>query len=261
MAPGAAFCAACGAPSTVPPPAATPSFAGYPAAPYPPTYGTGLPVPPPDRAAERFALTNVQYAAVLTLAGVAVGVVSDTVLFASGAASSTAGLLGNSSYYALTAFAAIFGIIEALLYYRAFARLADRDLRFRTPATLTLVLAITTGLVSLILFVTLEQLLAAQTCLNNSTSTNATGCISRDRVGGLVLAVLIGIVAFVGFIGLLIGIWRLGGKYEDSKFKVGAVLLLFPFLDLVGAILILLAAREAIHRLGRYAASFTGAPP
>ncbi len=53
------------------------------------------------------------------------------------------------------------------------------------------------------------------------------------------------IVLFAGYIGLLVGIWRLGSRYSEWMFKVGAIFLLIPFLNVAGAVFVLIAARES----------------
>ncbi len=65
------------------------------------------------------------------------------------------------------------------------------------------------------------------------------------------------ILALIGYIGLLIGIWRLGTRYGESLFKVGAVLLIIPLLSVIGVILILVAARSSRAKLEAMASPTT----
>jgi hypothetical protein len=62
-------------------------------------------------------------------------------------------------------------------------------------------------------------------------------------LGGVIAVAAIAL--FVGYIGLLVGIWRLGTRYGEWMFKVGALFLIFPFLNVAGTIFILIAARES----------------
>lgn len=67
------------------------------------------------------------------------------------------------------------------------------------------------------------------------------------------------VIALVGYIGVLIGLWRVGSAYADSAIKVGTVLLIFPFLNVIGAILILVRVSE--HRSTRFGATPPGLVP
>jgi hypothetical protein len=137
------------------------------------------------------------------------------------------------------------GIVTLLLFRRGFSTLAYYDSRFETPAKLVIVEILGVILVFFGAISVFSTLLSAIQCANGAPITST--CISIGSLeGGLALLVIGGIIAFVGYIGLLIGIWRLGTIYDDSKFQVGAVLLIIPLLNVVGAILIAIAAHE--HR-------------
>ena len=75
-------------------------------------------------------------------------------------------------------------------------------------------------------------------------------CLNVGTLLGIVAVMgITAIIILVGYIGLLIGIWRLGSRYSSDGFKVGAVLLIFPVLSVAGAILILVSARNARARI------------
>jgi uncharacterized membrane protein len=261
---GGAFCPACGAsltwapaaaPATPPPPTAfVPSFApaGSTSAGSGPSAAT--------QQADRHALGSVQWATIVALVGVVVGLVT---LFGTNAAavlsvtrvgSTTMIYVSLSGLYFLAAVSAgsfVLTFVEAILYRGAFRTLAGIDSRFATPSTLTLVLIVALVLVVLVgagIFVVVYQAVECAGAGNPLTSS----CLSLGTALGLVgLLGVVAIVALVGFVGLLIGIWRLGTRYGESMFKVGAVLLIIPLLNFVGAVLILLAARSARERIGR----------
>jgi len=54
-------------------------------------------------------------------------------------------------------------------------------------------------------------------------------------------------LAIVGFFALAIGVWRLGDRFGEDLFKVGAVLLIL--VGVVGMVVILIAARSARRRI------------
>jgi hypothetical protein len=66
----------------------------------------------------------------------------------------------------------------------------------------------------------------------------------------LVLLFVVAIVLLIGAIGLLIGIWRLGTRYQEGLLKVAAILLILPVLNIVGFVLILVASRSLRNRIG-----------
>ena len=165
------------------------------------------------------------------------------------------GIQFSGVFVALVIATALVELIVIVFTWRAFQKLATFDSRFSTPAKLSLLLAIAVALVTVIIYPLLIQLNDSLTCIqnaqNSSNTTALSGCISSTE--GLLIAVLFiaAIMALVGYIGLLIGLWRLGTRYNNSLFKVGAIFAIFPILNLVGAILILVAAysvREGLQR-------------
>jgi len=260
LVPNAAFCSSCGAavggvppgsPAISPPP---PSGASY----YSP-YATTYPASVGDEAAygpgDQVALLHVSWAAILGLVGALLSVVelvfTPAFSFLNVTTTGTAGatVSVNSTGLALVVAVGAVGfaltVAELVLYRRAFAVLRNLDRSFSTPATLVLLALAALGIVFLVLIGLLGVISQAITCAGPG-NTITSDCINGGALLGL-LAVLVvtAIIALVGFIGLLIGIWRLGTRYNETMFKVGAILLIFPVLNVVGLILILMAARSA----------------
>jgi hypothetical protein len=218
---------------------------------------TGTPTPA-THATDRAALTSVQWAAIVALVGVVVSLVT---LF-SGSYSSLIGVTtvnGSSTltvsstalYFLILAGGAglVLTIVELFLYRSAFRALAPVDSEFSTPATLVLLLFI--GLVLVIaIAVGLVGILLQSIACAGAGNPITTSCLNvgtlLDLVGLLVVAA---IVALIGYIGLLVGIWRLGTRYNESLFKVGAVLMFFPVLNFIGVVLVLVGAHSALSRL------------
>jgi Protein of unknown function (DUF973) len=226
--------------------------------PYPPAYMPAGTPTPATRDADDRALSSVSLAAILLLVGT---VVTFVVLFATpfsrlaGASTSVNGstaALSLSGIYliaALSAVSLIFTVIELLLFRQAFRMLAGHDARFSTPASLVLVLLVAVifavvGLVGL-----LYSLYEAILC-SGSGATITSACVNAGNFLLLLAVIAVAaIAAIVGYIGLLLGIWRLGARFNESMFKVGAILQIIPLLNLVGVILILVAARSAREKL------------
>jgi uncharacterized membrane protein len=196
----------------------------------------------------------VSLAAILGLVGAVLGFLTllvapvFSIVNTSTSGSGTSISLNLSGLY-LLAIAGGIGLVLSLLelwfYRQSFRALAPGDPRFATPATLVLVALIAVVIVVLGAIALVDVVYQAILCTGSGNPITST-CINVGNLLGLVAIVGIGsIVALVGFIGLLIGIWRLGTRYGEGMFKVGAILLLFPVLSFVGFILILVAARSA----------------
>jgi uncharacterized membrane protein len=273
---GSSFCPACGAavggttppagPQVNSPPLA--AWGGLPSATFPQAYSATGAATPGSRDADRRALSAVNVAAILALLGAVAELVN---LFPSSSASSFVTVPSNSSgtslqvsastleLIAATAFVgAVLAVLELIFFRRAFRALAPQDSRFSTPASLVL-LALVAIMIAFLagagVFIILFQAVACAGSGNPITST----CFSAGAILGLLGLLAVGaILALVGYIGLLIGIWRLGARYNDDSFKAGAILLIFPVLNLVGLILVLLATKKARANLesGPYPTAF-----
>lgn len=228
---------------------------GYPPPYYP--YG-GVPVDASTRPADLSALSRVRLSALIGIVAGALGIVeiAATPAFTLFSVGATSG--GTTISVNLTAFllAVVFGslgfafvLIELWLYRRAFQTLTTVDSRFSTPGTLALTAAIGVVLVALGALGLVAVFYQAISCAAGGPITTA--CLNVAGLLGLgVLVLIAGIIAFIGYVGVLVGIWRLGTRYRDGRFKAGAVLLLLPFLSFVGAILIWIAARSSLASLG-----------
>lgn len=284
VAPNASFCPSCGAaiggvpaapsPPGTPPPLTfstpTPYSPYAPYAPYP-SYPQGYPGPggaaPSHGAADRFALSSVSLAAIIGLVGAVLSVVGYlftpalSVFGGSAAGSGTSISVDLTGLYVLIAVGAVgllFSLVELWLYRRAFRTLAPNDPRFSTPASLTLLALVALVLLALVAVALVGEFYEAIQCAGSGNAITSACLNFGAALGLLALVGVLAIILFVGYIGLLIGIWRLGTRYGEGLFKAGAVLLIFPFLSFIGLILILVAARSASGKIpgGSSAATF-----
>jgi MFS family permease len=240
--PTSAFCASCGSPIGAVAPGEAPE-------PSPATPVPGRPGYEPlsadlstaeSNAADRHALSNAAFAAMLGIAGfflsiLSVGITLGVAYF--GTLSSHAWSLFNLTVFGLLASLGAFGLIVTLielwLMRQAFAALAPFDTGFSTPRSLTP--AAMAGTIMVIVGVL--GVLAFGT----------------GQVTGVVLVLiavlLIGAaLAIVGFFALAVGVWRMGDRFDEDLFKIGAVLLVV--LGIVGMVFILIATRAARRKLG-----------
>ncbi len=70
--------------------------------------------------------------------------------------------------------------------------------------------------------------------------------------GGFALLGIGGLLAIIGVIGgLVLGLWRVGSRYNQTIIKIGAIFEIIPALNIVAPILIVLGAMEAKNSLPR----------
>ena len=268
---GAAFCASCGSSLTW---TATPTLttgAPPPSNPLPAYVPSFRPIEPPspsgslssfdplrEKPTESAALHDVQWAATLALVGALLSVVSlfdsntttiFTVTSGTSGTSISVSATGLASLAAIAALGLALTIAEVILYRSAFRKLSPIDPRFSSPATFALVFLITAVLLALLAVALFAEIFQAIQCAAGGPISSY--CLNAGALLGILgLLVVVAIVAFIGYIGLLVGIWRLGSRFGDSLFKVGAVLLFIPLLNVIGSILVLVAARGALRELG-----------
>lgn len=206
---------------------------------------------------DRSALFHVTLAAILTLVGVIVGFASSAIVSnLGGLISTTSGTSGVVLslpspwvWVGLIGVSAVIQLAGYLMFRSAFHTLTPVDRRFSTPATLALIavgsfIAVLVGLALI-----LGALYQAVQCVGSGNPITQACLFTSTFWGGLALVAVGAIVFIVGYIGILIGIWRLGTRYSETVFKVGAVLLLIPVLNVVGAILILVGAQSATRKI------------
>jgi hypothetical protein len=146
-------------------------------------------------------------------------------------------------------FVALVAVILYLLSFSAFKKVQSG---FGGPRALVLIGVVGTLLVFVGLVAALEEFLMVSSCVATNTTSS---CVSIATLYGPVLAIFFGLVlAFVGWIGLIIGIYRVGSRYNSTPTKVGAILTIIPVVALVAPILILIGVsgslREARSRAG-----------
>jgi hypothetical protein len=258
---GSTFCTNCGArvgAAGGPPPFAPPPLPYY--APQTVIYQPMAAVPSPATAAtDRKALTNIQWAAVVSLVSAALSIVyliESTVGQSLVRTNTTPGASALSVtipswFYLFLGGSALVELVTLVLLWLAFASLRTVDDRFRSPATLTLLAVIALPIAALGAALLLQGLVGT-TC-TNPTASNPGGCSFGAGVGpGIALVVVGAILALIGVIGgVLIGLWRVGTRYNQDTMHVAVILSIFPFLQIIGWILILVGVRNAMRASAR----------
>jgi uncharacterized protein DUF973 len=214
----------------------------------------------PRSSVDHAALSSVSLAAVLGLVGVVASfVVALVTPFFTILSFTTSGSVGTfslniSGVYlvgGIGSLGVIFTFLELWFFRRAFRRLLPQDHQFATPARLVLY-----ALLAVVLFIasTLGLLWAvyqqSQCNLPGSLGPSSTTCLNLGMLTGILAVDLFALLLLLlGSLGLALGIWRLGTRYGDSRFKIGAVCVVIPFASFAGALLILVASRSVSHRI------------
>ncbi len=280
--PGSAYCANCGAPVGGSPAAATPGSA-LPGSGAPGYYGSwNQPPSEASRAADVRSLGRVRRAAIYGMFGFVINFAAIYLLYYESfvftfssdctGAQHLCGFTTNASagaveaYFALYVAGAIASVLAFLAFRDAFRALAPVDVQFRPPARYAL-LAPIGAIVTLIGLAALVAI--AEPIFTSCNATASAGCYNavHTAVQQAILPVglvLIGsVLNLIGTVMVLLGVWRLGARFDDSTFKIAAVLLIFPFLDFIGTVLVFASATTALRRSSSPASgSFSsGAPP
>ncbi len=149
--------------------------------------------------------------------------------------------------------------VAAILYFRStFRTLSLVDRRFSMPGTLSLLLLVGIVLLLLAFIVLLVALVGANGCALRSGAPTPPACVSQfvgTALAGLGLLVVAVILALIGAIGVLLGIWRVGTRYANSLLHVAAILYIIPLANLVAPILTYVAVGEVERHLASGALS------
>jgi uncharacterized protein DUF973 len=236
-----------------------PSPSRYPVAPPPRPAGWSSPSTPwqPGEAA---ALSSVKVAGIIGIVGAILGwvviVFNATTSITSTAvtkdASGTPHLNISTStiefLLLIAGLAVLLEIVQLLYFLSAFRQLRQYDGSFQTPGTLLWLALIGLPLLFLALGLLLNSVIALANCVNvlpAGASANSF-CSSQLAAAGelAIFLLLAAILALIGWVALLIGVWRLGDHFPNSHFHAAAILLIIPFLSVVGFILIWYSSRR-----------------
>ncbi len=118
---------------------------------------------------------------------------------------------------------------------------------FSFPRTSAYILMVLPLIIVLVVFYLVVGILIP---LSSSTpSTSQSSAIAGTLFGLIGVIALVGIIAFIAAIGFLIGLWRVGTRYDSTLIHVGAIMLIIPILSMIGIILILVGANEVVNSL------------
>lgn len=212
----------------------------------------------PSEDVELVGIRRIRVAALLGVLGIALALLAPLVIifaFGLGLAFFTAVSTGGS--IAFTIVEALFGALLAgvllatasfALYLAGFAKLRLADPTFTVPMSVACVGFAGLLLLSLVFALLVGEIAQIISCGGPGVATST--CVTLSSVtidplvllGGLVLAV-------VGWIGLIVGIYRIGRRYASTITRVGAILHIVPIANIVAPVLVLIGASNIEHVL------------
>ncbi len=145
------------------------------------------------------------------------------------------------------AIGAVLSLVSLILYFVSFNTLRKAAPGFGGPVALMVV-----GLLGLLLVLVgvalvLSDFLNAVAC---SASGASSSCLNVSQFAGAVLAVLGGLfLALLGWIGLVIGIYRIGKRFDSTITKVGGILTIIPIVGLIAPILVFVGTHQILRQL------------
>ena len=206
-----------------------------------------------ERSVDQRALRGVRWASVLGLVASVAGIVALTVpgftrLFTvsstnNGPVISTGGTTQFGVYVAATA---VLGLVELFLYRSAYRTLTEVSREFSTPSTLSL-LAIFGVVLALVGFGLLfAALVDAIHCVGAGNPITSACLVGGGFWAALALLGTGALLLLIGYLGILVGLWRMGRRYDMPVFQAAAVLLILPYLSILGQILLLVGTTQAL---------------
>ncbi|MFZ0699353.1 MAG: DUF973 family protein [Thermoplasmata archaeon] len=245
-----AFCPRCGTPLPA-------SAAATPA----PVYVYQMPAPPPPSPEEWPSMERFRTASLL-------GMIAFLISTASGAVAIVylrGALLLNTTHNTVTISSNVIPLlwfsagveaislailIGSLYYYRqAFVGLRDRASTFSTPATLAVLAIVGAAILIAGALVEVQYTVGVINCLNQPGGTTNSCVGGRAVLASLGLVGVAAIVFFIGLLGGLIGVWRVGVRYQTDLPRIGAVLSIFPYINWIGMLLNYVGAAQIRSRL------------
>jgi hypothetical protein len=149
----------------------------------------------------------------------------------------------------------VIGLIGDVLLTLGFRELSQvDDSKFSLPWKLMIALIVGTVVLasSLILLFNSIPNIIANAPTGSETPSQAFFSVISSLLFAALIAIIGGIVRLAGVIGgEILGLWRVGSRYNSTIIKVGAIFVIIPLLYLVAPILLLIGAYEARGRLSK----------
>ena len=234
----------------------------------PPPMTVMPPTQPPAAPSERSALGRVLWFSILQIVGLVAGWAAGFYLFGPLFGSASAMNLGPNPTPAdvakalgplfqaivlIVPISAVISIVGLLLLTSGFRGLSKSDSRFSLPSIFMIIMIIgyVLAVVGVVPLVNDIPNLIAQAPTTGNAPSSAFATLLSTLIFSIALIGLGGLLAFIGLIGgMILGLWRVGSKYDETLIKIGAIFIIIPLLNIVAPILILVGVSGARGRLG-----------
>jgi hypothetical protein len=141
----------------------------------------------------------------------------------------------------------VLGIVAYIFFYLGFRAVKRGAPDFGAPTTLVAIGLIGYLLTAIGLFVIVGTI---ATAVSSAAANPGTASLDVGAIfGGIALIGLGAILSLIGVIGLILGNWRAGTRYEQSTLKAGAIITIVPFVSIVGYLLLVIGYVQASGRL------------
>jgi len=160
------------------------------------------------------------------------------------------------------------GVIEILaliLVRSSFKNLESVDRsHFHMPSILTLLALVALPFVLIGLVIELSALPAFMNSISQQTTSGVPPTLSSPAFGSFFIGTAIeglgGLIGVIGFIGgIMLGLWRVGRRYDSTLIKVSAILLIIPIADIIVPILMFIGVWQSRNKVSMSIASPTAA--
>ena len=151
----------------------------------------------------------------------------------------------------VTAVIEVVGLVLLTLAFRGL-RGVDRA-AFSLPSTLMLLMLVgaVLAVAGAVPFLDAIPGVIAQAPTTNSAASSAAFISAfAPLVPALAVLAIGGLLAFIGLIGgQILGLWRVGSRYNETAVKLGAIFAVIPVLDLAAPVLVIVGAHQARERI------------
>jgi hypothetical protein len=229
------------------------------------------PMAQPASPEERSGLTKVMWFGIIQIVGMVVGWISVFFIFGLqfGTFSGLSRLPQNATQAQVSAALGPFfqnfsllipvdiavGLVAAVVLTLGLRDMSKVDRsKFSVPWKLMLLLMFGSALagVSVYLIFNAIPAIIAQAPRTSGTPSAAFFSVIGSLVLGGLVAAIGGLLALIGLIGgQILGLWRMGSKYNETLLKLGAIFVIIPLLNIVAPFLVLIGAYQVKGRLDR----------
>jgi hypothetical protein len=174
----------------------------------------------------------------------------------------------NTFYFAVAAIAGglMLGVVSYVFFFLGFRTIRKGAPSFGAPTALMVVglVGYLMAAVGVVLIVS-SVVSAINSAVAGAVSAGGATVDLSAILGGLALIGFGAILGLIGVIGLVLGNWRAGTRYNESMVKIGAILSIVPMVSIVGYVLLLVGYFRAGSKLRNgwavpQATAYYGAP-